>query len=147
MGVRGGCDLNCGETYADLNESVRKGFISEEEITRSVERLFLARFLLGMFDPPENVPYAQIPIEVNDSTAHQILALEAARQSIVLLKNNGILPIKKDEIKRIAVIGPNANDVPVLLGNYNGTPSQPVTIHAGIKERQGWISGFLRKEL
>ena len=86
-----------------------------------------------MFDPPEMVPYAKIPFSANDSPAHRQLALEAARESIVLLKNeNNMLPLRKD-LKSIAVIGPNADDVPVLLGNYNGQPSRATTPLGGIR--------------
>ncbi|RKY87706.1 glycoside hydrolase family 3 protein, partial [candidate division KSB1 bacterium] len=111
MAVGAGCDLNCGETYGALLIAVEQGLISEEAIDRAVKRLFTARFRLGMFDPPEMVPYAQIPYEVNDCQEHRELALQAARESIVLLKNeNDFLPLDKD-LKSIAVIGPNANDV------------------------------------
>jgi beta-glucosidase len=134
LAVKAGCDLNCGDTYLFLTDAVDKGLISEAELDRSLVRLFTARFRLGMFDSPEQVPYAQIPFEVNDSPAHQKLALQAARQSIVLLKNDGLLPLS-DSLERVAVIGPNAADVEVLLGNYNGTPSQPVTILEGLRRR------------
>jgi beta-glucosidase len=98
-----------------------------------VRRLFTARFRLGMFDPPEHVPYAQIPYEVIDSPEHRALALQAARESIVLLKNESdILPLRKD-IGSIAVIGPNADELQVLLGNYNGTPRRAVTPLEGIR--------------
>src|SRR5947209_2295506 len=94
-----------------------------------------ARFRLGMFDPPEAVPYARIPFSENDSEAHRALALKAARESMVLLKNeNHTLPLKKD-IKTIAVIGPNADAQEVLLGNYNGQPSKSVTPLAGIRSK------------
>ncbi len=130
--VKAGCDLNCGEIYQHLCNAVEMGLISEETVNRSLKRLLLTKFRLGMFDPPEAVPYAQIPIEVNDCPEHRALALESARQSIVLLKNEGsLLPMSKD-LKCIAVIGPNANDVDVLLGNYNGTPSEAVTPVEGI---------------
>jgi len=127
LAVNEGCDLNCGDTYPALLDAVEQRLISEETITRAVKRLFLARFKLGMFDPPEQVPYAQIPYEVNDSAAHRALALRAARESIVLLKNRGhILPLKKD-VSSVAVIGPAGDDLYVLVGNYNGTPSKSVT--------------------
>lgn len=133
MAVKNGCDLNCGNTYGSLLIAVQEGLITEEEIDRAVTRLFKARFKLGMFDPPEMVPYAQIPYEVNDCPEHRQLALKAARESIVLLKNqNNLLPLKKD-LKSIAVIGPNADVLEVLLGNYNGTPSKYVTPLEGIK--------------
>jgi beta-glucosidase len=137
MAVNAGCDLNCGCTYEALVEAVERGLISEETIDQSLTRLFTARFRLGMFDPPEMVPYAQIPYQVNDCAEHRALALEAARQSMVLLKNDGILPLKPKNYRAIAVIGPNADDVKVLLGNYNGTPSKAVTPLDGIRERAG----------
>jgi len=137
MAVKAGCDLNCGNTYPSLAGAVKMGLISEETITESVIRLFTARFRLGMFDPPEMVKYAQIPFEVNDCKAHRELALEAARESIVLLKNeNDFLPISKN-IKSIAVIGPNANRVEPLIGNYHGTPSIAVTALDGIRVKVG----------
>jgi beta-glucosidase len=130
---RAGCDLSCGSEYSSLVEAVAKGLIHKEEIDESVRRLFTARFRLGMFDPQEMVPYARIPYSVNDSKGHQDLALKAAQESIVLLKNDGgVLPLRKG-MKRIAVIGPNADNVGVLLGNYNGTPSNPVTPLQGIR--------------
>jgi beta-glucosidase len=113
---------------------VKQGLISEAEIDRAVKRLFEARFRLGMFDPPEIVPYSKIPFSENDSPEHRRLALDAARESIVLLKNeNNTLPLKKD-IKTLAVIGPNADSVQVLLGNYNGQPSRATTPLAGIRQ-------------
>ncbi len=135
LAVKSGCDLCCGEEYQGLLAAVKDGAISEAEIDIAVRRLFVARFKLGMFDPSEMVPYAQVPYSVLDSEAHQRLALEAARKSIVLLKNEGnLLPLKKD-LKSIAVIGPNADDVEVLLGNYNGFPSNPVTPLQGIRQK------------
>jgi len=135
LAVKRGCDLDCGREYLSLGKAVKQGFISEAEIDRSLKRLFETRFRLGMFDPPEMVPYAQIPYSVNDSPAHRELALKAARESIVLLKNdNHLLPLKKD-LKAIAVIGPNADVVKVLLGNYNGTPSKAVTPLEGIRRK------------
>ncbi len=135
IAVKAGCDLNCGTTYPALLEAVRLGLIDEETIDRSVRRLFTARFRLGMFDPPEQVSYAQIPYEVVDSPKHRELALQAARESIVLLKNEGnLLPLSK-EVNSIAVIGPIANDLNVLLGNYNGTPVQAVTPLEGIRRK------------
>lgn len=133
--VRAGTDLNCGTEYAALLDAVREGLLTEKDIDVSVKRLFRARFRLGMLDPPERVPYAGIPMSVVDSEAHRRLALEAARKSIVLLKNEGgILPLAKS-LRKIAVIGPNAADVEPLLGNYNGTPSNPVTPLQGILDK------------
>ncbi|MBN2411553.1 glycoside hydrolase family 3 C-terminal domain-containing protein [candidate division KSB1 bacterium] len=135
LAVKSGCDLNCGSEYKSLGEAVSKGLITEEEIDVAVKRLFTARFRLGMFDPEEMVPYTRIPYEVVDCQAHREIALETARKSIVLLKNeNNLLPLRKD-IGTIAVIGPNANDVEVLLGNYNGNPTNPVTPLQGIKDK------------
>ncbi|NQT20796.1 MAG: glycoside hydrolase family 3 C-terminal domain-containing protein [Planctomycetes bacterium] len=133
LAVKNGCDLNCGDTFPALFVAVSQGLIAEEDIDRALARLFSARFRLGMFDPPDTVPYAQIPIEVNDCAEHRKLALQVARESIVLLKNeNSFLPLDKN-IKSIAVVGPNADDVEVLLGNYNGTPSKAFTPLEGIR--------------
>jgi len=130
-----GTDLNCGVTYDSLGVAVKRGLVSALLVDLAVKRLFRARFQLGMFDPPERVPYAKIPASVNDSREHRELAVEAARKSIVLLKNEGgLLPLQKD-LRTIAVIGPNADDVDVLLGNYNGTPSDPVTPLQGIRRK------------
>jgi beta-glucosidase len=134
LAVRNGCELNCGEVYPALLDAVEQDLISESTIDRALERLFTARFRLGMFDPPEQVPYAQIPYEVVDSPKHREMALQAARESIVLLKNeDSLLPLQKD-IGSIAVIGPNADNDEMLLGNYSGTPSQSVTLLEGIRE-------------
>jgi beta-glucosidase len=134
MGVASGTDLNCGVTYDSLAVAVRQGLLDEAQLDVSIRRLLRARFRLGMFDPPERVPYAAIPYSVNDSEAHGKLALETTRKSIVLLKNEGgLLPLDR-RLGTIAVIGPNADDVDVLLGNYNGIPSRPVTPLEGIRE-------------
>jgi beta-glucosidase len=132
MAVKAGCDLNCGCTYQHLPEAVEQGLVSEAELDVCLRRLFRARIELGMFDPDERVPYASIPYEVNDSPRHRELALVAARESMVLLKNrDGLLPLSHD-IGSIAVIGPNASDDSVLVGNYHGTPSHSVTPLEGI---------------
>jgi beta-glucosidase len=133
LAVKAGCDLNCGCTYEHIPSAVKKGLIAESELDVCLVRLFRARIELGMFDPDERVPYAQIPYEVNDSERHSELALVATRESIVLLKNQGgLLPLSRD-IRSIAVLGPNADDPSVLVGNYHGTPSRPVTPLAGIR--------------
>lgn len=132
LAVKAGCDLNCGNTYEALTRAVQQGLIDEASIDTAVKRLFTTRMRLGMFDPDERVPYAAIPIEVNDSAEHQALALESARESLVLLKNNGLLPLSKT-LRAIGVIGPNANIPEVLWGNYNGTPSHTITPLAGIR--------------
>jgi len=135
LAVKSGTDLECGKVYLNLKEAVEKKLITEKEIDVSVKRLFMARFKLGMFDPPERVPFANIPYSVVDNKEHKALALEAAQKSIVLLKNDkNILPLKKD-IKTLAVIGPNADQWLMLLGNYNGVPSDPVTPLRGIREK------------
>jgi beta-glucosidase len=135
MAVKGGTDLNCGASYPALMDAVERGLITEEEIDVSVRRLFHARMLLGMFDPEEEVAYARIPFSVNGSDIHGTLAREAARKSIILLKNkNDILPLDKS-IGRIAVIGPNADNWESLIGNYNGMPKDPVTVLEGLKRR------------
>ena len=135
LAVKSGCDLECATTYEHLKEAVAKKIITEAEIDVSVKRLFTARFKLGMFDPPEMVKYTKIPYSVVDSKENKTLAVEAAQKSIVLLKNeNNLLPLKKD-IKNLAVIGPNADQWLMLLGNYNGVPSDPITPLRGIKEK------------
>ncbi|MGH9378209.1 MAG: glycoside hydrolase family 3 C-terminal domain-containing protein [Terriglobia bacterium] len=125
VAVRAGTDTTCGNEYVTLVKAVHDGLIKEGEIDTAVKRLFTARFRLGMFDPPDRVPFDKIPISQDDSRAHRQLALHAARESMVLLKNDGVLPLKPG-VKTIAVIGPNAASLPSLEGNYNGTPSHPV---------------------
>jgi beta-glucosidase len=133
LAVRAGTDLTCGREYASLVQAVKQGLITEAEIDTALKRLMTARFRLGMFDPPEMVPYARIPFSQNDTPEHRALALQSARESIVLLKNaNRTLPLRKD-LKSIAVIGPNADVPEVLWGNYNGKPSHLITPLAGIK--------------
>ena len=140
LAVKMGCDLNCGKIYPFLVGAVKKGLISEDEIDVSVKRLFKARMLLGMFDPPEKVPYTQISFEMNDCEAHRQLSLRTAQESIVLLKNeDNLLPLKKN-LKSVAVVGPNADEIEVLLGNYKGVPSKPVTVLAGIKNKVAHIT-------
>jgi beta-glucosidase len=137
MGLRAGCDLTCGTEYASLPEAVKNGFISEAEIDQSVKRLFTARFKLGMFDPDDLVKWAGIPAGANNTEENRLMARQVARESIVLLKNDGkFLPLSKS-IKSIAVIGPYADRTSVLLGNYNGDPENPVTILQGIKNLVG----------
>jgi len=130
--IKAGTDLNCGVEYANLLPAVRVGLVAESEINQSLKRLLTARFKLGMFDPPSMVRWASIPYSDNDSSAHRELAVETARKSIVLLKNEDhALPLAKT-IRTIAVIGPNANDAKAILGNYNGIPTAPVTVLEGI---------------
>lgn len=136
MALKAGTDLNCGDTYSRfLPKAVELGYVSEAEINTSIRRLLLARMKLGEFDPDGLVPFTNIPMTVVDSKEHQQLALDAARKSMVLLENkNNTLPFSK-KVKRVAVIGPNANDADVLLGNYNGYPSKIVTPLMGIKAK------------
>jgi beta-glucosidase len=136
LGVSKGCDLDCGKTYEALLPAARQGLITEKEIDAAVQRLMLTRFRLGMFDPPERVRWAQIPYSVNQSAEHDRLARRAAQSSIVLLKNDGVLPLSRD-IKTLAVIGPTADDVMSLVGNYYGTPAAPVTVLQGIRDAVG----------
>jgi beta-glucosidase len=134
IAVKAGTDLDCGRIYPNLVDAVGNGLISEAEIDVSVKRLFLGRFKLGMFDAPEHVKWAQTPFSTLDQPANRALARQVARESIVLLKNAGeTLPLKKT-IGSIAVIGPNADQPNVLLGNYNGEPSDLITPLRGIRE-------------
>ncbi len=132
--VKAGCDLNCGCTYEHLPAALEQGLLSEAELDVSLRRLFGARIRLGMFDPPERVPFAAIPFDVIDSAEHRQLARRAAQLSLVLLKNDGVLPLRQD-LRSIAVIGPNANAAQVLWGNYSGTASHTVTPLEGIRQR------------
>ena len=136
MGLRAGTDLNCGNQYPALVEAVEKGLIQESEVDVVVKRLMLARMKLGMFDPDEMVPWTDIPLDVVASEPHKKVALEMARKSIVLLKNEGSLPLSK-QMKKVAVIGPNAHNVYVQNGNYNGSPVDPVSVYQGIKSKLG----------
>ncbi|NLM41108.1 MAG: glycoside hydrolase family 3 protein [Firmicutes bacterium] len=133
--VKHGCDLNCGRVYPALVEAVAQGLISEEEIDQALARLLRTKFRLGLFDPEEEVPYAQIPYEVVACPEHRALSREMARQSMVLLKNdNNLLPLAKD-LNTVAVIGPNADARGILLGNYYGTSAQLVTALEGIRRK------------
>lgn len=136
--VMHGTDVDCGtDAYKALVEAVKKGQITERQIDVSVKRLFTTRFKLGMFDPPQLVKYAQTPESVLESPEHKAHALKMARQSIVLLKNErNTLPLKKN-LKKVAVVGPNADNAIAVLGNYNGIPSDVVTVLEGIKEKLG----------
>ncbi len=120
--------------YVKFIDAVKQGLLPEKDVDTSLRRLLTARFKLGMFDPPSMVPYANTPESEIDSPVHRELALQAARESMVLLKNDGILPLKSD-VKRIAVVGPLAESVRVLEGNYHGTPSHATTALDGIKKQ------------
>jgi len=135
VAVRAGTDTTCGNEYVALVKAVREGLIKETEIDAAVKRLFASRLRLGMFDPPGMVPYSRIPMSEVDSPKHRELSLQAARESMVLLKNqDGILPLKPS-VKRIAVIGPNAESLVALEGNYNGVPFNPVPPVDGLRKQ------------
>ena len=131
LAIKNGCDLNCGNTYLHILEALQEGLITEEDITTSCERLFTTRFLLGLF--ADDCEYDRIPVTDNDTDEHAALALEAAEKSMVLLENDGILPLNPENIRTIAVIGPNADSIPALEGNYNGTSSRYVTFLEGLR--------------
>jgi beta-glucosidase len=137
LAVKAGTDLECGKSYRTLVEAVHQAYISEEEINRAVERLFTARFRLGMFDAPAQVPFSNIGMDQVASETHGNVALEAAEKSMVLLKNErDLLPLENPP-RSIAVIGPAADDPDALLGNYNGIPSHIVTPLEGIESEFG----------
>lgn len=131
MAMEAGCDVNCGNTYLHILQAYQDGLVTEEQITRAAVRLMTTRMRLGLFD--SDCEYDSIPYSENDSDAHAALALQAARESFVLLKNDGVLPANLDRIRSVAVIGPNANSIPALEGNYNGTSSRYVTFLEGIR--------------
>ncbi|HMY40178.1 MAG TPA: glycoside hydrolase family 3 N-terminal domain-containing protein, partial [Marinagarivorans sp.] len=133
LGIKTGMDLNCGKTYAALLEAVNNNLITEAQIDTALKRLMYARLRLGLFDPPAQVPWNNLPNTLLQSAEHNQLARRAAQKSMVLLKNNGLLPLKKD-LKAIAVIGPTADEPVALLGNYYGTPASPVTFLKGIQQ-------------
>ena len=133
--VLSGTDLECGGSYRALMKALKAGKIKETDLDVSLRRLLKGRFELGMFDPDERVPFAQIPYSVVESPEHIAQALEMARKSMVLLKNqNNTLPLSK-ELKKIAVVGPNAADSTMQWSNYNGFPTHTVTILEGIRNK------------
>ena len=133
MALKNGCDLNCGNTYLQLLIALQEGLITEEDLHRAAVRLMTTRMKLGMFD--DDCEFDNIPYELNDCKEHNDVSKEAARKSMVLLKNDGLLPLDEKEIKNIAVIGPNANSEIALKANYSGTASHYVTLLEGIRER------------
>lgn len=134
MAINAGCDLNCGVTYLHILNAYEQGLVTEETITESAVRLYTTRFLLGLFDGSE---YDDIPYEKVECREHLQLAMRAAEESFVLLKNDGILPLDKNKIKTIGIIGPNANSRSSLDGNYHGTASEYVTVQDGISRYVG----------
>ena len=138
-----GCDVNCGCTYQKVMSAYEKGMIDEETITRSCERLFTTRFLLGLFDKTEfdNIPYTVVECDEHLKVAHK-----AAAESVVLLKNDGILPLDRKSYKTIGVVGPNADSRYALMGNYYGTSSQYITVLEGIREKVAGEARILYSE-
>jgi len=134
-----GTDVEFGRgVYRSLPKAVERGLITEDQIDVSVKRLFKMRFRLGMFDPDELVPYAKIPVSILETPAHKAHALKMAQESMVLLKNeNSLLPLDKTKIKKIAVVGPNADDEFVLMANYYGKPAKVTTVLEGIRAKAG----------
>ena len=134
MALKAGCDVNCGNTYLHMMKAYQDGLVTEEEITLAAERLFTTRFLLGLFDETE---YDQIGYDKIECKEHLKLADRATAEGVVLLKNNGILPLKKEGLQSIGVIGPNANSRAALVGNYHGTSSRYITVLEGIQDAVG----------
>lgn len=138
LAMNRGCDLNCGNIYGNLLKAVKDGLVKEETITRAVTRLFVTRMKLGLFDSQEKVPYNVIDYRVVDCEEHKKLNERAARKSTVLLKNaNHLLPLDLSKINTIGVIGPNANNRKALVGNYEGTASEYITVLEGIQRYVG----------
>ncbi len=136
-GIRSGTDLNCGDQYNHLVKAVQEGLVSEQEVDVSLKRLMMARMKLGMFDPMERVPWSSLSADTVACRQHREVALEMARESMVLLKNErNALPLSK-RLGKVAVIGPNADNAGVQYGNYNGTPVDPVTVLEGIRSKLG----------
>jgi len=141
VSLQHGMDNECADFFAKVNDdhdykpygdAVKQGYLKESEIDLAVTRLFTARMKLGMFDPPEMVPYSRIDEKELDSATHRALARKLANESMVLLKNDGVLPLKTG-VAKIAVIGPLADQTKVLLGNYNGSPTHSVSVVEGMK--------------
>ena len=141
IAVRAGTDVECGSLYRYLPEAVKKGWISEEEINTSLRRLMTARMKLGDFDSDDQVEWTKIPESIVASADHKQLALQMAREGIVLLKNNGILPLKQ---KNIVVMGPNANDSVMMWGNYSGYPTSTITALQGLQGMLGKNVKFMQ---
>jgi beta-glucosidase len=135
MAIHAGCDLNCGVTYVYLYNAYKQGLVSEEEIRRAAIRVFTTRYLLGIMG--EGSVYDSISVSEIESEAHIKKAVSAAEKGIVLLKNDGLLPLDKDNLKTVAVIGPNADSRLSLIGNYHGTSSRYVTVLEGLQDFLG----------
>ena len=138
LAMNKGCDLNCGNMYVHLLQAVRDGLVEEKTIDKALTRLFTTRMKLGLFDNPEDVPYNEIGYDQVDTDANRALNLKASKKTMVLLKNeNHTLPLSLDNIKTIGVVGPNADNRKALVGNYEGTASEYVTVLEGIREYVG----------
>lgn len=138
LAMNNGCDLNCGNMFENLLMAVRDGLVKEETISQAVIRLVTTRMKLGLFDKPEEVPFNSISYDQVDNEEHKELNLKASRKSLVLLKNkDNLLPIDKSKIKTVGVIGPNADSRKALVGNYEGTASEYITVLEGIKSYLG----------
>jgi beta-glucosidase len=135
LALKAGTDLCSGRTYEALPEALKDGLLTEADLDVALRRIFQLRFQLGQFDPPARVPYTSIPISENDSPAHNQLALDAARQSMVLLENDGTLPLDVHKIRTLALIGPTADSQSAMLGNYCGTPATPVTLLSALRAK------------
>ena len=134
LALKNGCDVNCGNTYVYMMKAYEKGLISEEDIRTAAINLFTTRYLLGEMEGSE---YDQIPYDVVECKEHLHKAHQTTLESCVLLKNNGLLPLKKDQLKKLAVIGPNANSRMSLIGNYHGTSSRYITVLEGLQDALG----------
>lgn len=135
--IKAGCDLCCGGDYRALVGAVQKGLVTETDIDKALKHTLWTRFRLGLFDPAAQNPYSKYTIQDNDTAEHDSVALRMARQSIVLLKNDGILPLDRSKLKHIAVIGPNADSRSMLEGNYHGSASHSISILNAIKQVAG----------
>ncbi len=131
--IKAGMNVRCGSEPTGIVEAVRRGLVTEAEVDARLQPLLRTQFRLGFFDPPERVPFNRISPKENEAPAHGAVALRAARESMVLLRNDGVLPLARASLHTVAVIGPNASSVPALLGSYNGQPTAPVTILAGLR--------------
>ena len=135
LAIENGCDLNCGEVFLQAITAVEEGKLKEEDVTRACENLMATRFRLGLF--ADDCEYDRIPYTENDTEENHAVAVRAAEKSMVLLKNDGILPLCPEKLSSVAVIGPNADSRVMLRGNYNGTPSRNVTLLEGIHQLAG----------
>ncbi len=143
MALKNGCDLNCGVTYLHLLKAYEEGLVTEEEITEATVRAFTAKYLLGLFDGSS---YDQIPYETVECEEHLALAEEMTKEAVVLLKNDGVLPLQVSAGQTVGVIGPNANSREALVGNYHGTSSRYITVLEGIQDKVGHNGRVLYSE-